>query len=196
MPTVISCPNCRTKLGIPSQATPQARDSHTSWAWLFAVLGSAFVAGAGGFAGGWLIGSRGAAPAIQPLLVAPVLDVKAPVFGLAEPMNWQNLQDHLAAKGMKTVRCQGRTGMWFRIGDTPLPTHEFMALEAMVKEGGRSYFDSYGPAFRVTEHISTDAATRESARIADVSQRPSFAWNRFVFDGLPPTLQELKRVLQ
>ena len=56
MPTVISCPNCRTKLGIPSQATPQARDSNSSWAWLFAVLGSAFVAGAGGFAGGWLIG--------------------------------------------------------------------------------------------------------------------------------------------
>lgn len=99
----------------------------------------------------------------------------------AEGWTWQKLQDHLAAKGLKTRRGQGKKGMWFKISDrTDLPLDPVSEL-GVLNEFGNHLQDS----FLVVEHASAADASRAAARINDTQQADVIAWKKYVFDARP-----------
>jgi hypothetical protein len=105
-----------------------------------------------------------------------------------EQWNWQDLQDHLGSKGMKTGRGDGGFGqMWF------FPEKDKSFGIALRNNVQKSEYEE--GVFLVTEHGSADGAKREAARIKDVEQRDVFAWSKFVFASSPETRAKLKTLL-
>lgn len=85
--------------------------------------------------------------------------------------NWQDIQDHLAAKGWKTQRHVMPTNMFFR-----------------SSEG------EYGQFF-ANEFATAEEAKENAARRKDVEQIHIFAWDRFTFTDDAENMAKLKQLL-
>lgn len=119
---------------------------------------------------------------------------------------WQELQDHLASKGMKTNRAEGRGGMWFAPGiGEPLDRSYTIKLDYDGKPlvqremiGGFEWTlgrDYIGHVFIVRDCQTPDAANKEAVRIKDNEQRDVLAWNKFTFTGSADTRARLQKIL-
>jgi hypothetical protein len=138
-----------------------------------------------GFGVGWWSKGRGAA---APLPggngnEGPVAKGKP-----AADWTWQDLQDHLASKGMKTRRGQKRVGeMWFVPGEgMPLGPDDFAAIKKSGLPSGMfaaREFDTFQQAQKVAgDDIGND-------------KYGAFAWNKFVIQAEPKTLAKVKALL-
>lgn len=119
-----------------------------------------------------------------------------PVTKPSEQWGYQDLQDHLASKGMKTSRGLARQGMWFCPGDgTPLSAIDRSLLDDSDPYYFRPNLPASQQAFVANILSSPDAAKASAAGIKDVAQRDSFAWNCFVFNGHAKVLDHVKSLL-
>ncbi len=191
---------------VATQAPPQSSSGKN---WL--MLGAAFLAGGVlmcpcGIGAGWLMTKGASAPGKDGVKDPPI------VVNEEKGWTWQNLQDHLASKGMKTRRGQGKNGMWYMpwppdgakwdpaidqesiatIAKSPLASFQVKNLEEQIKFGGPAFYDDN---FVVIDLGSATAARKRSAEIKDADQRETLAWIRFLFEGQPATLAKLKRLL-
>jgi hypothetical protein len=111
-----------------------------------------------------------------------------------EQWNYQDIQDHLAAKGFRTDRGDGRRGMWFMPanGTGRLTLDEQTVLDEF---GPYLKINGYDWAFLVNDLGSSANAQREVERIRDVQQRDAIAKGRFVFRGNEKPLRMLRELL-
>lgn len=119
---------------------------------------------------------------IAPDAVKPLVGEKR-----ADDWNWQDLQDRLASKGMKTTRFQGPGGMHFFPGDVKLNAY---VMSEIYKAHGLSDGE-----FAVKMHGSAKEAKESAAQIRDVRQEDRLQWGRFVFEARPETRAELAKLL-
>ena len=111
---------------------------------------------------------------------------------------FQDFQDHLAAKGMKTSRgagrYSGRQGMWFEDGDgKPI---EWGFLDSLNSEPiYASMMLSRGTVFFVEPFADATAADREVKLIKDVQQKTVLSCGKYVIHGSPAMLDRLKKIL-
>lgn len=127
---------------------------------------------------GWFAGRKGADNDDDKKPLAKGKDIGKVILGVKkrpEDFNWQDLQDHLASKGLRTSRAQGSRGMYFEEDDDGKP---------LERDYVREVLDTIGPqrGFVAKDLGTPEAAKREAARIKDVDQRDVFAWSKFLFD--------------
>jgi hypothetical protein len=162
-----------------------------SWAMvaLAVVLTSVLVCPCGIAIGMWLGMMRTPAATIM----GKVADVKPAVIGKSpEDWGWQDLQDHLASKGLKTSRGEAGGGMFFKPGDgKPLD----MISSGLSEGGNRASWMEASTAFTARQFPNTETARKSAATIKDAQQRDVLAWGRFTFEGSAKTRAELKRLL-
>jgi hypothetical protein len=109
---------------------------------------------------------------------------------------YQDIQDHLAKKGIKTSRLAGRfgakLGMWFQPGNGEPITGEvaFMMNDNIFNHqmlNDKRFF---------MEDMGTPIAAKESVRhLADVQQKQATAWNKYVIYGCAEKRAEIKKAL-
>lgn len=152
------------------------------------VLACVLCAGVG--VGGYWLGRTNAPPGNGP--PAGIAKAKGEGAADADDLTYQDLQDHLAKKGLNTSRGISKRGMLFVPGDgRPLgrnSTDVLMCNEIGPRKG----------QFIAKKFVSPKAAEAEAARIKDVEQRDVLPWKRWVFyEGADPgALETLKSVLE
>jgi phage FluMu protein Com len=110
-----------------------------------------------------------------------------------DDMTFQELEDRLNATGITVTRTASkfRNVMWF--GNQINPQAVMIWEEANAPWGYRDLYDA--GCFRVTKHESSNQAKDSAVKIADVQQRPAFAWGPFVFEGRQEVLDNVKAAL-
>jgi hypothetical protein len=170
------------------------------------------------FCGGWLI-PRGSNPksANDKAAAVAVADEKPkanPISKAREEWGYQDIQDHLAANGVKVCRGigkrQGKTGMWFAAADAPYAPADgknaavddweyrqtanpeaaspFVLWDAGAKEFAAGLFF-------VEDHGTPSEAKRYVASLADVHQEQATAWSKYVIFGWPEKRAKLTKIL-
>jgi hypothetical protein len=177
------------------------------WPWIVATAALAScIAFPCGVGTGWLGRGAGVAPAGDKGQAkadggagkkdAPVVPVAK---GDVEQWTWQDLQDHLAAKGMKTDRGQGRLGMWFCAPGDGKPLHhgeiENMENGFSLRSKGEPSSSLAPYTFVAIDFGSSAAATKEAARIKDAEQRDVVVSGRFIMQGRKETRDKIKPLL-
>ena len=97
----------------------------------------------------------------------------AKITKAAEKWGWQDLQDHLASKGMKTNRAAGGGGMWFVPGDgKALGRHHTIKIDYDGKPLAREEWIDYPAVGRI------DRTPRLHPGRGPTAQRPTAAGRR------------------
>ena len=187
--------------GAVGQATPATEGPvmlaklrpYAPWLGLLACASGCLLTAPVAFIAGWFYGAGHAQLADAPATLAAL----AAQGKALQDWNFQDLQDHLAAKGIKTERCAGRMGpkrgMWYAAAILPEnralltdPDPSYAALFLDNDEGG---------FFFVEDAESISAARRLAATLRDVQQRDVLATGHFVVHGAPARLAALRKVL-
>jgi hypothetical protein len=147
---------------------------------------------------GMMLPWRGAGPSVS--LAKPAESLTKP----ADKWNWQDLQDYLAKKGMKTSRGQVTVmeRMWFVPGDgSPIDREAIILLQGRGPAAGNFFVMDLGTPEAAQREVSEKYAKMPAEQAAkqaayDAAQGfNEFAWSKFVCTGTPATLAELKKLL-
>jgi hypothetical protein len=114
-----------------------------------------------------------------------------PISKPREEWGFQDIQDHLAKKGMKTSRGLGRfvdkAGMWFVPGDGKPITLQQMSLLEVGHQDESDFF--------MEDHGTPDGAKKRVRELLNIHQEQADAWRKYVIFGTPAKRAELKKLL-